>query len=343
MKSKNKFTSNLKSNKYTNVIIISVIIGLSIYFLYFNDKIHVQDSIVNSLNENKEHVVENFDVATYVDVCKHRNTRFYNLNPIETAATDLTDCERKCTNAGCHVFTYKDGKCYNYKGTLDGSGIDTRLPSDPIKISCSSKIFGTSFGTNNGIGYMNKTYFNNNKTRLNYIDPYLEESTKVLGNLYSIDNSKNLIKSSSSSTTRSNLRDQIQSGYEQLFTKFTTLNNTIFDNSRNVLYTDMFNGTTNIRNSILAPLQRDSNYLSDVNKKFTTSNKSDNLDGLIDGNTPKIASSNLRYLILVVIMIITIIVLILYKSSNLINEKVLIIYIIIITVMVLFITHYLKL
>ena len=105
----------------------------------------------------------------------------------------------------------------------------------------------------------------------------------------------------------------------------------------------MFNGTSEIRNSILAPVTRDISFLNSLDNSFNIANKYDNLDGLIDGNIPKFISSNLRYLILAFIMIITIIVLILYKSSTLINEKVLILYIIIITIMVLFITHHLKL
>jgi hypothetical protein len=344
MKSKNKFTADLKSNKYTNVIIISLIVVFSIYLLYFNDKIHLQDTIVNSLNEKEDRIVENFDVGTYVDVCKNRNTHFYNLNPELVAATNLGECERICTDASCHVFTFKDNSCYTYKGILDDSGIDTSRRADPIKLSCNSTIFtGPSYDNNyNGVGYINKSYFNNNKTILDYIDPYLEESTQVLGALYSIDNSRNLLKTATSSNAE-RLRGQIKTGYEQLFTKFTDLDRTIFNNTKNVLYTDMFQDTPAINNSVLAPAQRAMSYILDLDKKSNTSNKSNNLDGLIDGNAPKSISSNLRYLILALIMIITVIVLILYKSSKLINEKVLIIYIIIITVMVLFITHYLKL
>jgi hypothetical protein len=344
MKSKNKFTADLKSNKYTNVIIISLIVVFSIYLLYFNDKIHLQDTIVNSLNEKEDRTVENFDVGTYVDVCKNRNTHFYNLNPNPGEATNLDECERNCTDASCHVFTFKNNSCYTYKGILDGSGIDTSRRANPIKISCNSTKFpGSSYGNNyNGVGYINKSYFNNNKTILDYIDPYLEESTQVLGALYSIDNSRNLLKTAASSNAE-RLRGQIKTGYEQLFTKFSDLNSTIFDNTKNVLYTDMFQDTPAINTSILAPARRDLSYISYLDKKSNTSNKSNNLDGLIDGNAPKSISSNLRYLILALIMIITVIVLILYKSSKLINEKVLIIYIIIITVMVLFITHYLKL
>ena len=366
MKSKNKFTANLKSNKYTNVIIISLIIGFSIYLLYFNTKIHVQDTIVDSLNENNERVVENFDVSKYIDVCKHRNTRFYNLKPSSTSTsrvfaevqgiTDLTNCEKHCTDTSCHVFTFKDNKCYRYKGTLNSStNIDTRYPTDPItnpiKINCDSKIYtnygGLTYDTYNGIGYINKTYFNNNKRDLSYIDPYLVESNIALNYLNSLDISRNRLRESRSTANSNNLRNQIQNGYNELFLKFSDWNDKIFDidsdNSRNVLYTDMFNGTRDICNSILAPVARDISFVISLDNSFNMSNKYDNLGRLIDGNIPKFISSNLRYLILAFIMIITIIVLILYKSSTLINEKVLIIYIIIITIMVLFITHYLKL
>ena len=368
MKSKNKFTANLKSNKYTNVIIISLIIGFSIYLLYFNTKIHVQDTIVDSLNENNERVVENFDVSKYIDVCKHRNTRFYNLNPTSSSTstafaevrgiTDLTNCEKHCTDTSCHVFTFKNNKCYRYKGTLlNPSNIDNRNTTgsitNPIKINCDSKIYtnydygGLTDDTYNGIGYINKTYFNNNKRDLSYIDPYLVESNNAMMYLNNLDNSKNLLRLSTNTDERTNLRTQIQNGYNRLFTQFSEWNDKIFDidsdNSRNVLYTDMFRGTPDINNSILAPVARDMPFVNALDNSFNMSNKYDNLGRLIDGTIPKFISSNLRYLILAFIMIITIIVLILYKSSTLINEKVLIIYIIIITIMVLFITHYLKL
>ena len=350
MKSKNKFTANLKSNKYTNVIIISLIIGFSIYLLYFNTKIHVQDTIVDSLNENNERVVENFDVSKYIDVCKHRNTRFYNLNPqTQTPATNLTNCEKTCTDTSCDVFTFKDNTCFYYKGIISSStNRDTSRTTGPIKINCDSKIYTTYGGlTYNGIGYINKTYFNNNKRDLSYIDPYLIESNIAMNYLNSLDASRNRLRDSRNTAERNTLRTQIQDGYNDLFARFSDWNNNIFDidsdNSKNVLYTDMFNDTPLINNSILAPVARDISFLNALDNSYNMFNKYDNLGRLIDGNTPKFMSNNLRYLILAFIMIITILVLILYKSSTLINEKVLIIYIIIITIMVLFITHHLKL
>jgi hypothetical protein len=80
-----------------------------------------------------------------------------------------------------------------------------------------------------------------------------------------------------------------------------------------------------------------------LDEKDGITKKSNNLGGILDATPENFIVNNLRYLILTVIMIITIIILILYKASNVISEKVLIVYIAIITVLVLFITYYLKL
>jgi len=351
MKSKNKFINNLRNKKYINIIIITLIIGFSIYILYFNDKIHIQDAVVNSLNESETYLVENFDVAKYVDVCKNRSTHFYNLSPTISNAPTIDACEKVCSDdISCNIFTFKNNTCSTYKGVLNSSNIDTRNHiTDPINISCSSKIFPNNtsynYGTHNGIGYIKKNYYINNKDKLKYIDPYLTESVKVLGSLYSIDNSRNILRNnpSNASTIRDNVRDETKN----LFTKFNDLNRDIFDidsdNSRNVLYTDMFRSTPEISSSILAPVPRDISFIIALDNSFNIANKLDNLQGVIDADSIKFISNNLHYLILAFIMVITIIILILYKSSNLINEKILIIYIIIITFLVLFLTHYLKL
>ena len=80
-----------------------------------------------------------------------------------------------------------------------------------------------------------------------------------------------------------------------------------------------------------------------LDEKDKITKKSNNLGGILDGTSEKFIVNNLRYLILTIIMIITIIILILYKASNVISEKVLIVYITIITMLVLYITYYLKL
>jgi hypothetical protein len=386
MKSKNLFSSmknvgtNLKNNKYINPAIITIIVVFSIYLLYFNDKIYVQDSITNSLNENnntsnnedtnensdQDYFIENFDVGKYVDVCKNRNTHIYNLRTgTGTGVTEhqgsktMRECETLCTNDNCKVFALNNtGKCITYIGT------PSRATGDPIKVSCNSKIFVSpnnngantyNTGPYNGIGYINKNYFEYNKSDLSYIDPFLKESREVLADLQNIQSQRNELNNLTPAQFNLQYQTKLQDILTDeiaLFNKFDRINSEIMDispidNSRNRLFTDMFKTTTDIPNTILAPTERSTelgntffDYLDDKYDKVKISN---NLDGVLDVKSENFVVNNVRYLILAVIMIITIIILILYKSSNFINEKILIAYIIIVTFLVLFITQQLKL
>ena len=381
MKSKNKLTNNfnliskiknvsanLRNNKYINPAIIILILGFSIYLLYFNDKIYVQDSITNSLTENnntnssndvtcensdQDNFVENFNTNNYLDICKYRNTRFYNLiqDKIEfsnNGLISLSQCENRCDICNCDVYTLSGQSCYTYKrrpGTL----------LEPIKINCDSFVMPSSYGAGsyNGIGYVNKNYFRtNNKTDISYIDPFLLESKDVLSRLYRIDASRNVIRN----LVTSNINitgPQLISRYAtesanvlaeetSLFRRFDTSINSLFDNSRNIIYTDMYN-RSDISNTILVPKARDSTFVTDLYKKYNEVTKSFNLDSILDVKSENFEANNIRYLILAFIMVITIIILILYKSSNLINEKILIAYIISVSFLVLFLTQQLKL
>ena len=374
MKSKNKFTNNFnllsriknastnsKSTTYISAAIITLILGFSIYILYFN-------------NQNSEdYLVENFDVSKYVDVCKNRNTHFYSLSsvPVDPYDTDeetsegvgitkysnktINDCEKLCDISNCHAFTFKDNICYNYKGTLNPTtNIDTRnATTNPIKINCNTKILAAdkyNAGVYNGVGFLNKNYFQYNKSDISYIDPYLEETTNILGDLYSIENKRNQIRnldplSSSYDASYHALSLATINQDKALFRKFDTLNQDLFDipadSSRNVLYTDMYNNST-IANTILAPRPRDAAFVEDITKKNNMVKKSDTLDGTMEARTDNFTVNNIQYLILTLIMVVTIIMLVLYKSSNVINEQILIVYIISVTFLVLFITHQLK-
>ena len=356
MKSKNKFTNNFnllsriknastnyKSTTYISAAIITLILGFSIYILYFN-------------NQNSEdYLVENFDVGKYVDVCKNRNTHFYNLNPIQRSATNINDCEKLCDISNCHAFTFKDNMCYTYNGILNPTtNFDTRnARTNPIKINCNTKILAAdkyNAGVYNGVGFMNKTYFENNKRDISYIDPYLEETTTILGDLYSLENKRNLIRnldplSSSYDASYHALSLATINQDKALFRKFDTLNQDLFDipadSSRNVLYTDMYNNST-IANTILAPRPRDAAFVDDITKKYNMVKKSDTLDGTMEARTDNFTVNNIQYLILALIMVVTIIILVLYKSSNVINEQIIIVYIISVTFLLLFITHQLK-
>jgi len=378
MKSKNKFinnfnlissmknvSNNLKNRKYINPAIITLILGFSIYLLYFNDKIYVQDSITNSLNENnnisnnddtcensdQDYVVENFDVNKYVDVCKNRNTRIYNLGDTGVTSNTITSltpkaidqCEKICSDDNsCNVFALHGNTCKIYTGTASRT-------TAPINISCDSKIINATAydtGTYNGIGYIKNSYFKTNKTDLSYIDIYLKESKDVLTRLYTIDNSRNILMGYNETDFSNNYaRDSsaILAAEVALFQKFDTLNTNHFDICRNKLYTDSFNFSPAIADTILAPVTRDTPFYKDVNDKYNTVKKSANLDALLAVKSENFIVNNYRYLILTFIMVITIIMLVLYKSSKFINEKILIAYIIIVTFLILFITHQLKL
>ena len=376
MKSKNKFTNNFnlisriknssnnfKNNKYINVIIVTLIVGFSIYLLYFNDKIHVQDAIANSLNENtncnnnnennSDLLIENFDVAKYVDICKNRKTNFYNLNAVPASATNIDDCEKMCNTNNCHVFTLQNGMCKTYKGQLDASNIDTRNKPNrnPIKINCDTKILPANkydAGVYSGSGFMNKVYYQNNKNDLQYLDPYLEESVNILGDLYSLEDKRKKLasldpKTSDYDSTYQTVRVDMINDNKQLFRKFSTINNELVDTSRNILYSDMFNAS-DISNSILAPVKRDGRFITDVEDKYKMTTKSQTLDGILDALSNNFVTNNIRYLVLAFIMVTTIIMLVLYKTSGgVIDEKILIIYIIIVTFVALLITHQIKL
>lgn len=361
--------TNLKNNKYINPAIITIIVVFSIYLLYFNDKIYVQDSITNSLNENnntsnnedtnensdQDYFIENFDVGKYVDVCKNRNTHIYNLiTGTLTGVTEhqgsntMRECEALCTNSDCKVFALNNtGKCITY------SGEPSRATGDPIKVSCNSKIFVSpntyNTGPYNGIGYINKNYFEDNKSDLSYIDPFLQESIEVLADLQTIQSKRNdlnnLTPAQFDSQYQTKSRD-IVTDEIALFNRFDRINREIMDISRNMLFTDQFATTTDIPNTILAPTRRstedDNTFFDYLDDKYDKVKISNNLDGVLDVKSENFVVNNVRYLILAVIMIITIIILILYKSSNFINEKILIAYIIVVTFLVLFITQQLK-
>jgi hypothetical protein len=339
--------------------------------LYFNDKILVQDAITISLNTNtntntnestntSDSFVENFDVAKYVDVCKNRSTHIYNLgttnNTSVAGGKNLNTCEAKCNLEDCHIFALNNNTCTTYKGILNTQSKDTRNASlGPIKINCNSKILPNNqlykTGPYNGIGYINKKYLKNNKTDISYIDTYLEGSVDVLGKLYSLESKRKQIaeldpKSSTYGTQYNNIRDTMKAENTDLFLKFQTLNDDIIDtsidtdNNRNILYTSRYSNSDITNNVLLPTVPTSAAYLDE---KDGITKKSNNLGGILDATPENFIVNNLRYLILTVIMIITIIILILYKASNVISEKVLIVYIAIITVLVLFITYYLKL
>ena len=340
-----KSKSNLSNNKFIKISLITLVLGLSIYLLYFNDKIFIQDP--NSLNV----VVENFNVEKYVDICKNRKTNFYNFyNPNTTLFNkhDSSNCELKCdTTLGCHAFIMKDttkDNCLIYKGNLDSSGIDRNTQT--VQVNCDSKILPQDKGVlYNGYGFINKKYFEDNKSKFKYKDAYLEDASSILYDLKKIKEEREKLKSftinAQTLPTYNSLRNTLNSYYTGLLDKINNINNSNFNNSKNILFTDFLSKTNS--DNVLIPEERNMAFLNDINNKDKTNVISYNLDSKIDSVEKKYTTKYIQYLLLAFIMVITIILLILYKFSNdIINEKVLILYTIFITFTLLFLHHYIK-
>ena len=338
-----KSKSNLSNNKFIKISLITLVLGLSIYLLYFNDKIFIQDP--NSLNV----VVENFNVEKYVDICKNRKTNFYNFSSTNTTLFnkhDSSNCELICDQNNCHAFIMNDttrNNCYIYKGTLDSSGIDRNHVS--VDVNCESKILPQDKGTYNGYGFINKKYFEDNKSKFKYKDAYLEDASSILYDLKKIKEEREKLKSftinAQTLPTYNRLRNTLNSYYTGLLDKINNINNSNFNNSKNILFTDFLSKTNS--NNVLIPEERNMAFLNDVNNKDKTNVISYNLDSKIDSVEKKYTTKHIQYLLLAFIMVITVILLILYKFSNdIINEKVLILYTIFITFTLLFLHHYIK-
>ena len=341
-----KSKSNLSNNKFIKISIITLVLGLSIYLLYFNDKIFIQDP--NSLNV----VVENFNVEKYVDICKNRKTNFYNFYNFSSTNTtlfnkhDSSNCELICdTTLGCHAFIMNGAtkdNCLIYKGNLDSSGIDRN--NVKVDVNCESNILPREKGTYNGYGFINKKYFEDNKSKFKYKDAYLEDASSILYDLKKIKEEREKLKSftinAQTLPTYNRLRNTLNSYYTGLLDKINNINNSNFNNSKNILFTDFLNKDSN---NVLIPEERNMAFLNDINNKDKTNVISYNLDSKIDSVEKKYTTKYIQYLLLAFIMVITIILLILYKFSNdIINEKVLILYTIFITFTLLFLHHYIK-
>ena len=347
MKSKSNLNnlSNLSNNKFIKIMLITLVLGLSIYLLYFNDKIFIQDPLEAS-------IVETFNVEKYVDICKNRKTNFYNFyNPNTTLFNkhDSSNCELECdTTLGCHAFIMKDttkDNCLIYKGNLDSSGIDRNHVS--VDVNCESKILPQDKGTYNGYGFINKKYFEDNKSKFKYKDAYLEDAGSILYDLKKIKEEREKLKSFTINAQTLpryyTLRNTLDSYYTGLLTKINYINNFYFDNSKNILFTDFLKITAPNSDNVLIPKTKTMDDLYDIYNKDKTTTDSYNLDSKIDSVEKKYTTKHIQYLLLAFIMVITIILLILYKFSiDIINEKVLILYTIFITFTLLFLHHYIK-
>ena len=332
--------SNLSNNKFIKIILVTLVIVLSIYLLYFNDKKFITDP--SNLN-CEDPIVENFNVAKYVDICKNRKTNFYEFSGMLEIFKDTPNCELKCDKNECDAFIINGNDCNLYNGNLNKKGIDTNTVS--VDVNCESNILPEDkAGKYNGYGYINKKYFKDNKSKFRYKDTYLDEATKIRVDLVNLKKDRDALKrlptNTESDITKYNIeRGVIDNKYTAILDKFNT-NKNLFDNEQNILFTDMLGYSDD---HVLIPEERTMDFINDINDKDKTTKDSYNLDSKLGSIEKNYNSMYIQYILLAFIMVITIILLILYKFSNyVINEKILMLYIIFITFTLLFLNHYIK-
>jgi hypothetical protein len=352
MKSKfhNKFTyfkahaSNANIKNSLNVFLIIIVIILNIYLI----NVLYYDSSVSNVNTIKE----NFDTEKYVDICKNRKTNFYDINTSKLSTprnvASNSECELLCTQGNCEIFLLTDISSSTKKCTLfnDISGsYDISLT-----LNCESNILPPNdYGVYNGYGFVNKYYFEDNKSGFQYIDRYLEETQYIIDDLSYI----NYLHSKSSSLDLTNINNKnfydyleyqkIQT-YNNILNIINDVNNRVFFSSKNILFTDLFNHSLShneISANILLTPKRDISFINLINDSIAINNKSDILNNkqntlLINNN-----SINSIYLILFIIMVLTLVLLMLY-NANIISELLLFSYFILIILLILFINNIVK-
>ena len=352
MKSKfnNKFTyfkahasnSNIKNS--LNVFLIIIVIVLNIYLI----NVLYYDSSVSNSNTIKE----NFDTEKYVDICKNRKTNFYNINTSKLSTprnvVSNSDCELLCTQGNCEIFLLTDISGSTKKCTLfnDISGsYDISLT-----LNCESNILPPNdYGVYNGYGFVNKYYFEDNKSGFQYIDRYLEETEYIIDDLSYINylHSKT-VNLDLTNINSSNLYDYLENekikAYNKILNIINDVNNRVFLSSKNILFTDLFNHSLShneISANILLTPKRDISFIDLINNSINTNNNSDILNNKQNTLLTSYNSINSIYLILFIIMVLTIVLLMLY-NANIISELLLFSYFILIILLILFINNIVK-
>jgi hypothetical protein len=355
MKSKfnNKFTyfkahvTNANIKNILNVFLIIFIIILNIYLL----TVLYYDSVVSKSNTLRE----NFDTERYVDICKNRKTNFYDINTLKLSTpidiSTNSDCELLCTQRNCEIFLLTDicNSTINTKKCTLFNDISGSYDLS-LTLNCESNILPLDdYGVYNGYGFVNKYYFEDNKSGFQYIDRYLEETQYIIDDLSYI----NYLHSKASSldltnTNSKNFYDYLE--YQKIQTYNTILNiindvnNRVFFNSKNILFTDLFNHSLShneISANILLTPKRDLSFINLINNSITTNNNSDILNNKQNTLLTNYNSINSIYLILFIIMVLTILLLILY-NADIISELLLFSYFILIILLILFINNIVK-
>ena len=340
-----------------------------LYILFFTSIIVINIYLISIANYNSlglvsesEHnsIIENFDVEKYVDICKNRKTNFYDLTPSKlTNASDVLNnsaCELACDNAQCDIFLLQDisnstrKKCSLYKDPNLNALYDISLT-----LNCESNILPPNdYGVYNGYGFVNKNYFEDKKSGFQYIDRYLEETELIIDDLSYIGylnkkaNSLDLTNINSENVSDYILYDYIQDQkidvYNAILNSINDVNSRLFNNSKNILFTDLFNhylSHSEISNNVLIAKTRDLSFIELINNSGTINANSQLLKNRQNTLLTNSNSINSIYLILFIIMVLTLILLILY-NTNIISEFVLLSYFVFIIILILFINNIVK-
>ena len=356
MKIKLNATTNGNIKQLLYILFFTSIIVIIIYLISianYNSLGLLNKSEVNS-------IVENFDIEKYVDLCKNRKTNFYDLTPSKlTNARDVSsnsDCELACDDAQCDIFLLQDisnstrKKCSLYKDPNLNALYDISLT-----LNCESNILPPNdYGVYNGYGFVNKNYFEDKKSGFQYIDRYLEETELIIDDLSYIGylnkkaNSLDLTNINSKNVSDYILYDYIQGQkidvYNTILNSINNVNSRLFNNSKNILFTDLFNHSlshSEISNNVLIAKTRDLSFIELINNSGTINANSQLLKNRQYTLLTNSNSINSIYLILFIIMVLTLILLILY-NTNIIGEFVLLSYFIFIIILILFINNIVK-
>ena len=356
MKIKLNATTNGNIKQLLYILFFTSIIVIIIYLISianYNSLGLLNKSEVNS-------IVENFDIEKYVDLCKNRKTNFYDLTPSKlTNARDVSsnsDCELACDDAQCDIFLLQDisnstrKKCSLYKDPNLNALYDISLT-----LNCESNILPPNdYGVYNGYGFVNKNYFEDKKSGFQYIDRYLEETEFIIDDLSYIGylnkkaNSLDLTNINSKNVSDYILYDYIQGQkidvYNTILNSINNVNSRLFNNSKNILFTDLFNHSLShgeISNNVLIAKTRDLSFIELINNSGTINANSELLKNRQNTLLTNSNSINSIYLILFIIMVLTLILLILY-NTNIIGEFVLLSYFIFIIILILFINNIVK-
>ena len=351
MKIKLNATTNGNIKQLLYILFFTCIIVINIYLISIAN--YNSLGLVSYSESEHNSIIENFDVEKYVDICKNRKTNFYDLTPSKlTNASDVLNnsaCELACDNAQCDIFLLQDisnstrKKCSLYKDL-------NALYDISLTVNCESTILPPNdYGVYNGYGFVNKNYFQDNKAGFQYIDRYLEETELIIDDLsyigYLTKKANSLdLTNISNKNVYDYIEDQKIRAYNTILNSINDVNSSLFNSSKNILFTDLFNHTLShneISNNVLIAKTRDLSFIELINNSGTINANSQLLKNRQSTLLTNSNSINSIYLILFIIMVLTLILLILY-NTNIISEFVLLSYFVFIIILILFINNIVK-